>query len=279
MHKLRHIALFLAVFAPGLSAQTAPMKPAVLVRPIQQFDHAHAQFTAVLEGALKDGLVNYAALRKSPKALDAYLAELEGTTPAEHAKWTRNQRYAFWINAYNAYTIQLIRDEGPVRSIKKLGGLFSSPWEKKFINLPAFDPEEDGDKLMLDEIEHDILRPVFNDARVHAAVNCASMSCPPLRKEAFQAEKIDKQLDDQVQVWLGDLTRNELQPKGGKIYVSKIFDWFEDDFGGKDERVIEWIAGHVKDESLRRRLKAQAKTLKVKYLDYDWSINAKEENR
>lgn len=249
------------------------------MQPIQEFDHAHARFTAVLEGALEGGLVDYAALRKSPKALDLYLDQLESTTPAQHGKWTRNQRYAFWINAYNAYTIQLIRDEGPVKSIKKLGGLFSSPWEKKFIDLPAFDPEKDGDKLMLDEIEHDILRPIFKDARVHAAINCASMSCPPLRKEAFQAEKLEEQLDDQVQVWLGDPTRNGLEPKGGKIYVSKIFDWFEEDFGGTDEAVIEWVAGHVEDEALGKRLKAQAKTLKVKHLDYDWSINAQEENR
>ncbi len=285
MLNLRHIGLLVPLLAAGVLAHagpmeaTGPMPPGETVQEAQKFDHTHAQWTEILKGSLDGGLVNYAALRKSPKALDAYLGQLEGTTPAQHATWTRNQRYAFWINAYNAYTIQLIRDKGPVKSIKKLGGFLSSPWEKKFIDLRAFDPEKDDDKLMLDEIEHDILRPVFKDARVHAAINCASMSCPPLRKEAFQASKLDEQLDDQVQVWLGDITRNELVPKKGKIYVSKIFNWFEDDFGGKDERVIEWIANHVKDEALGKRLKAEAKTLDVKYLDYDWSINAKKENR
>lgn len=252
--------------------------------PDETFDHSHAAWTKILEGALEKGLVDYAGLRKSPAALDAYLADLAATTPAEHRTWTRNQRYAFWINAYNAYTIQLVRDEGPVKSIKKLGGFLSSPWEKKFIPMPAFDPEKKNKKLMLDEIEHDILRPVYKDARVHAAINCASTSCPPLRAEAFQAAKLDQQLDDQVKIWLGDPTRNQVIPKDGKIRVSEIFKWFDEDFErgrqGKDsERVILWIADHVGDKQIARQLRQGAKSLKLKYLDYDWSINAAKDKR
>lgn len=258
-------------------ALSAPLQPGSTTDG--SFDHTHKAWTEILEGALKDGLVDYKTLREEPKALDAYLAQLESTTPAHHERWTKNERYAFWINAYNAYTIQLIRDEGPTKSIKKLGGLFSTPWEKKFIPLEEFDPEKKGKKLMLDEIEHDILRPTFKDGRVHAAVNCASMGCPPLRAEAYRGEDLDEQLDDQVAQWLADEDRNQVRPKDGRIRVSKIFDWFDEDFGKSDPKVVRWIADHVADEELAKTLRAQAGKLKIKYLDYDWGINAQDGRR
>ena len=243
-------------------------------QPRRAFDHSHAGLTLILEDALENGLVDYAALRKSPAALDAYLAALESTSPAQQAKWTSGERFAFWINAYNAYTLKLIRDEGPVKSIKDLGGLFSSPWKKKFIPLNAFDPERKNKKLTLDEIEHEILRPTFKDARVHAAVNCASLGCPPLRAEAFQGARLNAQLADQVAIWLRDTKRNQVRPVNGKVRISKIFDWFDDDFGKGDEGVIRWIADNVGDAPLADSLRAQAGDLKLKYLSYDWKINA-----
>ncbi|MEM9798680.1 MAG: DUF547 domain-containing protein [Planctomycetota bacterium] len=249
--------------------------------PQPEFDHSHAGLTAVLEAVLKDGLVDYATLRRSPDALDAYLAGLEATTPADHARWSRDERFAFWINAYNAYTLQLIRDRGPVKSIKKLGGLFGSPWKKEFIPLAAFDPDRKGKRLTLDEIEHEILRPTFEDARLHAAVNCASLGCPPLRREAYVAERLDAQLADQVLLWLLDGSRNRVRPERGSIRVSKIFDWFEDDFGGRDERVVRWIADQVeaKEPALASELRSNAPRLDVRYLSYDWSINAQKDRR
>ena len=250
-----------------------------VIQPQAEFDHTHAGLTAVYGVALSGGLIDYAGLRAKPKALDAYLKQLAATTPAQHAKWSRDQRFAFWINAYNAFTIQLIRDEGPVKSIKDLGGFFSSPWEKKFIPMPAFDPEKKNKKITLDEIEHELLRPVFKDARVHAAINCASLGCPPLRATAFSAEGLGEQLDDQVGVWLADPTRNQVSPKGGKIRVSKIFDWFEEDFGKNDEAVARWIADHVGDEAVAKALRAAAKEVDVRYLDYDWKINAQSGKR
>lgn len=268
-------ALALTLAAAPLLASTPPR-----AENDAEFDHTHAAWTAVLEDALSDdGLVDYAGLRKSKEALDAYLAELEATTPEQHAEWSREERFAFWINAYNAYTIELLRDRGPVESIKELGGWFTSPWEIKFIPMPAFDPEEDGDDLMLDEIEHDILRPVFEDARVHAAINCASLSCPPLRAEAYQGAKLDEQLDDQTALWLADPSRNEIRAGAKRLKVSKIFDWFEDDFGGKDAEVVRWIAKHVADEALAKDLRARANDIDVRYLDYDWSINAQKGKR
>jgi len=258
--------LALALAAVSLASARVNQQP--------EFDHTHAQLTAVLATSLKDGLVDYAGLRESPKALDAYVATLSATTPALHAEWTREQRFAFWINAYNAFTLKLIRDEGPVKSIKDLGGLFSTPWEKKFIPLPAFDPEGKNKPLTLDEIEHELIRPVFKDARVHAAINCASLGCPPLRAKAFSAETLDADLEDQVGVWLRDATRNRVQPKDGKIQVSKIFDWFAKDFGASKEELVRWIAKHVGDEDLAATLAAAADSVKLKYVEYDWALNA-----
>ena len=248
--------------------------PAATASRSAEFDHTHAGLTAVYDTALSGGLIDYAGLRAKPQQLDAYVAQLIATTPAQHAKWSRDQRFAFWINAYNAFTIQLVRDKGPVKSIKDLGGIFSSPWEKKFIPMPAFDPDGKNKKLTLDEIEHKLIRPVFQDARVHAAINCASMGCPPLRATAFQAEGLGDQLQDQVGVWLNDATRNQVAPAGGKLKISKIFDWFEKDFGKNDEAVVRWIADNVGDESIARTLRAGAKSLKVRYLSYDWKLNA-----
>jgi len=270
----------LTALAAGVLATIASAGPPAATAQLSTgFDHTHAGLTKVLGDVLEDGLVDYAALRKSPADLDAYLASLAATTPAQHAKWSRDQRFAFWINTYNGYTLQLIRDEGPVKSIKKLGGFFSSPWEKKFIPLPAFDPERKNKKITLDEIEHEILRPTFKDARVHAAVNCASVGCPPLRGEAFQADRLDEQLSEQVAVWLADTARNQVRPEGGKIRVSKIFDWFAKDFGKSDENVVRWIADHVGDEGLAKQLRSNAKSLKVKYVSYDWGINAQKGKR
>ena len=273
MKKLIQLAV---VAASGLSLTLAAslQPPGSIAPPQAEVDHTHAGLTAVYDVALSGGLIDYAGLRTSPKALDAYLAKVAAVTPAQFSTWSRDQRFAFWINAYNAFTIQLIRDEGPVKSIKDLGGFFSSPWEKKFIPMPAFDPEKKNKKITLDEIEHEFLRPVFKDARVHAAINCASNGCPPLRSTAFSAEGLSDQLNDQVAVWLSDSTRNQVVPSKGRIRVSKIFDWFDEDFGKSDQAVALWIAKHVGDEAVAQTLRAAAKDVDVRYLDYDWKVNA-----
>ena len=120
--------------------------------------------------------------------------------------------------------------------------------------------------------------------QVHAAVNCASLSCPPLRAEAFRAESLEAQLDEQVRAWLLDPGRNRLEPEDGRVRISKIFDWYESDFtagreGGDSQPVLLWIADHVDDEGLAARLRRGARTLRVRHLDYDWSINAQRGRR
>lgn len=234
------------------------------------FDHSHALWTQVLSKAVVGDRVDYAALEKDHALLDRYLLQLHAVTPKQVASWTREQRFAFWINTYNAHCMALVVKNYPIESIKDLGGLFTPVWKKAFIEMPAFNPSGDRGPLSLDDIEHKILRPTFKDARVHAAVNCASESCPALRPEAFVAERIEKQLDEQVRTWLADSTRNRFDSSKARAEVSAIFDWFEEDFVRDGGSVVGWIAKYA-PESASEVLKSPK--LSLKHRDYSWKLN------
>lgn len=234
------------------------------------FDHAHALWTEVLTKHVTGDRVDYAALKKDHAPLDRYLSQLHAVKPEQLASWTRQQQLAFWINAYNAHCVSLVVSEYPVDSIKDIGGLFSSVWKKAFIDMPAFNPSGKPAPLSLDDIEHKILRPTFKDARVHAAVNCASASCPALRPEAFVAEHLDQQLDEQVRKWLADPTRNMFDKTKSRADISAIFDWFEEDFVRDGGGVVAWIAKYA-PEANSSWLKSGK--VAVKYFDYSWKLN------
>jgi hypothetical protein len=189
----------------------------------------------------------------------------------EFDAWPKPQQMAFLINAYNAFTVELILTRYPdLKSIKDLGSFLVSPWKKKFFKLL-------GEERHLDWIEHEQLRPNYADPRVHAAVNCASIGCPALRHEAFTAPKLDAQLDDGMQRFMADRTRNRVQD--GALEVSMIFKWFREDFEkghrgfARLEDVFAAYAPQLSDDAaVQARLKA--KSLPVNHLDYDWSLNA-----
>ncbi|SMF76737.1 DUF547 domain-containing protein [Pseudobacteriovorax antillogorgiicola] len=227
------------------------------------FDHSHDKWTKLLKTYLTpEGNVRYAAWKKNTSDLDSYLKNLKNVSYKSYQSWTPDQKKAYLINAYNAFTIRLILNHYPVDSIKDIGSLFSSPWKKDFFSIL------DGRITSLDPIEHDWLRkkPELKDPRVHAAVNCASISCPPLRNEAFDANRIEAQLNDSTQAWLKDSSRNQF--KKGKAELSKIFDWFDEDFGGNDKGVLAFIEKHSPE--LRKIL---GKDPSISYLSYDWGLN------
>lgn len=233
-----------------------------------KFDHSHSAWTNVLRKHVRGDAFDYAALKKDRAELDSYLAALHAVQPADTQTWTREQQYAFWINVYNAHCISLVLSEYPVDGIKDIGGWFSPVWKKAFIEMPAFHPSGKAGKLSLDDVEHAILRPTYKDARVHAAVNCASVGCPPLRNEAFVADRLDAQLDEQCKNWLADARRNKIDWSKSKAELSAIFDWFKDDFVRDAGSVQNWIAKFsVGGEAL-----AGAK-LSISYLDYSWKLN------
>ncbi len=252
-----------------LAAPVLPMWPAA-ARPAPEFDHSHALWTEILSEHVDGDRVDYAKLKQDHATLDRYLAALHAVKPDELASWTRDQQYAFWINAYNAHCVALVVSKHPVESIKDIGGLFSSVFEKEFIDMPALHPLRKAKKLSLDDIEHEILRPKFKDSRTHAAVNCASLSCPPLRPEAFVAERLDEQLDEQVKRWLADPARNEFDETNSRIRVSKIFDWYEEDFVRDGGSIVGWIAKHAPEREAAWLKDAK---VRVEFLDYSWKLN------
>lgn len=204
------------------------------------------------------GQVDYAGLKQEEAQLDAYLDALAKIDPLSLAD---DEQFAFYINAYNAWTIKLILTEYPgVESIKDYGSLFKSPWKKKFVNIK-------GEIVTLDHIEHDILRPQFRNPRVHFAINCAAKSCPPLYREAFVGKRLHAQLDDAARRFVNDGRFNRLE--GNTLYVSSIFKWFKEDFNGD---IVGFFEEYALPE-LKEAISASRQLLKVKYLDYDWSLN------
>jgi Protein of unknown function, DUF547 len=219
----------------------------------------------------KQTRVDYAGLKAQRADLKRVLDGFSAVTQAEFDAWPRAQQMAFLINAYNAFTVELILTEYPnLKSIKDLGGLFSSPWKKKFFRLL-------GQERHLDWIEHEQLRPHYADPRVHAGVNCASIGCPALRPEAFTAAQLDAQLDDAMQRFMSDRTRNRVQ--GGALQVSAIFKWFREDWEkghrgfNRIEDLFAKYAEQLSDDPAEQA-RVRAKALAVNHLDYDWSLNA-----
>ncbi len=229
----------------------------------QEIDHKHATFTAVLKRHVKDENVDYAGLKKDSGELNAYLDALAAVPEAAFKKWEQKQQMAFLINLYNAATLKLVIDHYPVKSIKDIGNVVKGPWKQEVVRLF-------GKLETLDHIEHDLLRPKYQDPRVHFAVNCASIGCPALRAEAFQAAKLDAQLDEQARAFLQDRTKNYLDPKNKTLHLSSIFDWFKEDFTTKSGTVEKFIAPYFNEAD---RQVIEQGGLKIKSTDYDWKLN------
>ena len=244
----------------------------------QSFDHRHAAWTALLNkhvtvlGGGKASQLRYAGMAADHAALKAYLASLSAVSAAAFGAFSKAQQMALLINAYNAFTVELILSRYPkLASIKDLGSLIQSPWKQKFVPLL-------GNTVSLDGIEQDMLRARgrYDDPRIHFAVNCASIGCPMLREEAFVADKLDAQLDEQTLRFMGDRSRNRYAD--GKLQLSKIFDWYGGDFkaGHKGINSLPAFAARYANQladapAERERIKAA--TLDVGFLDYDWKLN------
>lgn len=234
-----------------------------LVAQQTSFDHSHAALTDVLRDEVKNERVNYAALKRKPAALDTYLDTLAAVPEKVFKGWGKNERLAFLINLYNATTIKLVVDRYPVSSIKDIGGFFSSPWKQKVVR--AF-----GKTFTLDQVEHEMIRPNYGEPRAHFGLVCASIGCPPLRAEAFDAARLSDQLDDQGRVFFATKSKNRVDGKAGVLYLSSIFKWFKEDFTGKSGSVEKFVAPFFNDADKAVILSGK---LSIEYTDYDWSLN------
>lgn len=230
------------------------------------FDHSHKTWSAVLARYVHDGRVDYRGLdREGRPALDGYLQALQAAAPQEPA-WTRQQRLAYWINAYNAYTVRLILDHYPVESIRSIGLLPGAAFRTRFIPLGV----DRRHGLSLDDIEHGILRKRFQDARVHFAIVCASKSCPSLRSEAYRSGDLDDQLDDAARRFLQDPRKNWFAPDTNTLYLSSIFKWFGEDFE-RDGGTLQAYVARYWEGSVATQLRSP----RVVFQEYDWSLNGR----
>jgi hypothetical protein len=243
------------------------------------FDHGYADYAAVLSKHVRPLHVDYAALKADRQALDRVVDGF--STPDTHTErtWTRDQRMAFWINAYHVFTLRLIVDHYPIRSgwltrqprnsIRQIAGAWTARrWRAA------------GRTVSLDDIEHAILRPEFRDARIHFAVNCASVSCPPLSAEPYQPETLDRQLDAAARRYLG--SREGLQVDHATLRVSSIFKWYGSDFvdtysarvpgtrNVQERAILGVIVAHGPADAVAL---ARTGAPRIDFLGYDWSLN------
>lgn len=205
------------------------------------------------------GMVNYKAFLADSAELKKYTDLLSKNHPNDQF-WTKNEQKAFWINAYNAFTVELILKNYPIAGIKEIGGkipFVNSTWDIKFIKI-------EGVEYDLNNIEHNILRPKFKDPRIHFAVNCASKSCAKLRRGAFFPEKLDAQLDEAGRQFLNDPAgRNRVSTE--KTQLSMYFKWFEDDFKTAAPSVWEFV-----NQFSEKKMTAKTP---IDFLEYDWNLN------
>jgi hypothetical protein len=205
--------------------------------------------------------VDYPGIEKDP-AYSKLIADLKSFSPATLK--TPEEKMAFWINVYNVMAVKMVVDHYPVDSIKDAGGLFGSVWKKK-VGVVG------GKEVTLNDIEHEILRKM-GDPRIHVAIVCASVSCPDLRMEAYTADRLDAQLDDQFKQFLANRGKGlQVDTGKGRVTLSKIFDWFEEDFEPKGG-VLPFLSRYApeKDRSFLKK-----GNVDVSYLDYNWDLNKK----
>ncbi|QNL22478.1 DUF547 domain-containing protein [Hyphobacterium sp. CCMP332] len=245
------LAFFILTFITACAVPERESK----TRPI-----SHNLWTEVLQDiVMQNGKVDYQRLINNPKKFNAYINTLKENHP-DRIIWNSEEKLSYWINAYNAFTLQLIIDNYPLSSIKDLNSSISIPfvntiWDKPFILISDF-------SYSLNDIEHGILRKQFNEPRIHFAINCASVSCPNLRNEAYTAENLNRQLNMQSRLFISDETKNLIDNQNLKI--SKIFSWFGSDFT-KNGTLIEFL-NKYSDVEINENAE-------ISYNEYDWSLN------
>jgi len=223
-------------------------------------DPDHAAWDRIVSERVEGERFDYAGLKRERAPLDAYLDRLAAVTRDEYDGWSDGDRLAFLINLYNAATVALVLDHHPLESIREIGGE-RGPWKLPVVRVF-------GGKVTLDRLEHEMIRKWFAEPRIHFAVNCASIGCPPLRDEAYTGRKLERQLAEQTRAFLTDRDVNRLE--GGVLRLSPLFDWFEDDFARAAGSVRKYVAPHFPE---RERAKILGGEVEIRYGDYDWSLN------
>ena len=266
----------------GCSGTAGTASQESTVDPSGPFDHQYVRYADLLDRHVVGTRVDYRRLTDTRTTLETIVAHLGQVSEQDLRSWSENQRLAYWINAYNAFTLDAITQNYPIRnrwftvfgflppnSIKQIPGVWSR------LRWPA-----GGGERTLDEIEHDIIRVRFDEPRLHFAVNCAAISCPPLRSTPYVGGDLDTQLSEAARDFLD--SRHGTQVEGSTLRVSRIFDWYGDDFveayasqeGGSrrptDQAILGVVAKYGPSAAARLSLD---ETVDVEFLDYDWGLN------
>lgn len=232
-----------------------------LLQPALALDHNHSLWNTQLNKYVNTrGRVHYPGFQKNP-SFQMYLQQLSSVSHSQYNGFSRNQKLSFLINAYNAFTIKLVADHYPVQSIKKIRKLTAfafTPWKIKFFTLL-------GKQRNLDWIEHRMLRKKFKEPRIHFAIVCASIGCPPLANRAYTAATLDSQLSFNMKRFLTNRSRNRYDKNRNLIKISPIFKWFREDFGSSDEAIIRFI-----NTTRKQKIPANAR---IEYTYYNWNLN------
>ncbi len=215
----------------------------------------HQPFDEVLQNHVSDGKVDYPAIADDARFAD-YIKQLQAEPPGIT---TREGRLVYWINAYNALAIKGILDG---KSPSSLFGRY------RYFKSDTY--RVGGKEINLYDLERDILIPM-GEPRIHFAIVCASASCPKLLSEAYTPEKLEQQLELNTRIFINDTSRNRFDRENKVAHLSKIFDWFEEDFEKHSGSVQRYVARHIEDPELAKELQNDA--YKVKHLKYDWSLN------
>ena len=270
------VLIFILVAAPAI--------PAVELQA--PFDHGHFLLTEVLTEHVANGLVNYRALKENQASLNQYLQEIANIDPEAYRKWTRQQKLALWINAYNAYTIKGILDHYPIdhswladplghypdNSIRQIKGI----WDDMTWTVI-------GEEYTLNHMEHEIMRRELADPRIHFVLVCASKGCPHLENKAFEASDLDDRLDQAGTDYIYESRKVRIDGKNRNIQLPQIFKWFEEDFvegtqykqlfrdySSKEAGILSWVYRYANKAD---REFMENNSLKIAYLYYDWALN------
>lgn len=266
------------IFASILFAALALAMTGRLRSETAGFDPTQSVFGELLNRHVRDGRVDYAALKRERGALETYLREIAAIDAPTVARWTRAEQLAYWLNAYNAFVLATIVDHYPIQRGSWVGIAFpaNSIWQ-----IPGAFKEQrfsaGGRRVSLDDIEHAIIRPGFHEPRVHMALVCAARSCPDLRSEPYRAADLEAQLDDQTRRFIADSRKGvRFDVSGTEVHLSRIFKWFAEDFamlgvGEPAAGVLEFVARYSVEPARAAALRSGK--LHLRYLDYDWTLN------
>lgn len=271
--KLAMFLTFLTLFTVGMFSTANQASANAIKQTFSKFDEKsdikvdNSLWNKILKAHITKGendlnLFNYKALKENNREdLTNYLKILEST---DVTKLNRNEQFAFWANLYNAKTIDVILDHYPTKSIRDIDispGIFSNgPWGKKLVTI-------NGIELSLDDIEHKIMRVLWKEPRVHYAVNCASIGCPNLATEALTGENLEIQLNKGAVAYVN--SPRGVKVENGNVTVSKIYNWFKEDFGSSQANILKHVRKYASPE-LKEKLKGKTK---IYDYEYDWSLN------